>query len=110
MDFERFAVILPGIKAKAATAWANDLVSTFASLSLSSPGKAPVLSASAGLAGIASSVEWTMKQAELALIMARAGGGNRAKLGEGPLPSGAPAFAGQEGLPNEWLGVQSLRR
>lgn len=88
MDGERFAVILPGVSAEAARHWAEDVLNTFSSLVLPASGKSPKLSASAGLARIETSIDWTMRQAELALIMARAGGGSRlAQCGQ-PFASG----------------------
>lgn len=87
LDGERFAVILPGIALDTAQTWASDLLQTFSSLALPSSGKSPKLTASAGLAPIESSVDDTMRQAELALIMARAGGGSQlAHCGETPFP------------------------
>ena len=87
LDGERFAVILPGMSHEAAHDWASDLLQTFSTLALPASGKSPKLTASAGLAPLECSVDSTMRQAELALIMARAGGGSQlACCGEGPLP------------------------
>ncbi|MGB3471661.1 MAG: GGDEF domain-containing protein [Erythrobacter sp.] len=74
-DAERFCVMLPGFSNHAAREWAEDVLSTFGSLALTSSVRAPRLSASAGLSTIECSVDWTLRQAELALVMARARGG-----------------------------------
>lgn len=75
LDAERFAVIMPGIKQSAAGEWARDVLKTFSSLTDSTGPKSPKLSASAGVASIEGTVDWTQRQAELALVMARARGG-----------------------------------
>lgn len=72
---DRFAVLLPGMTMRAARGWAGDVLATFASLAAGSPGRAPELTASAGLARVETSVDWTLRQAEMGLVMARAGGG-----------------------------------
>ena len=74
-DGERFCVILPGLSRRASRKWTQDVLQTFASLTLTTSSRAPRLSASAGLALIENSVDWTLRQAELALVLARAGGG-----------------------------------
>ncbi len=75
LDSERFAVILPDNDPRAARMWADDVLKTFSALALSSSAKAPKLTASAGLTSIECTVDWTLRQAELALVMAQAGGG-----------------------------------
>ncbi|MDJ0642411.1 MAG: diguanylate cyclase [Erythrobacter sp.] len=75
LDEERFVVILPDMTIPSANEWASDVLRTFASLTVGSSGNSPKLSASAGIAGIECTVDWTLRQAELALVMARAGGG-----------------------------------
>lgn len=72
---ERFCVILAGLSPAASLRWTQDLLATFASLTLTTSARAPRLSASAGLAPIAGSVDETLRQAEVALVMARARGG-----------------------------------
>ncbi len=52
LDGERFCVILPGHSRQAARLWAQDVLSTFASLTLTSSARSPRLSASVGLAPI----------------------------------------------------------
>ncbi len=76
-DGERFCVILAGLSPKASRRWADEVLNTFASLALSTSSRSPRLSASAGLALIDGSVDSTLRQAELALVMARARGGMR---------------------------------
>ena len=89
LDSERFAVLLPGMDGDMAREWAGDLVETFSTLALTSSAKSPQLTASVGLANIRASVDATMRHAELALIMARAGGGDRVAQSGG---EGAPSF------------------
>lgn len=75
IDNERFAVILPDMSAQSAREWSKDVLKTFSALALPATSGAPKLTASAGLARIECTVDWTMRQAELSLVMARAGGG-----------------------------------
>lgn len=81
LDEERFAVIMPHISMKSAEAWVKEVLATFASLTVEESSRAPKLSASAGLAKVECSVDWTLRQAELSLVMARAGGGMRVAKG-----------------------------
>lgn len=74
-DAERFCVILPGLSSRESRRWVEEVLETFAALTLSASARSPRLSASAGLAPIAGSLDWTLRQAELALVMARAGEG-----------------------------------
>lgn len=75
LDGERFAVLLRSVPMEQAKLWAQEVLETFASLALSACGKTPKLSMSVGLARVESTVDWTLRQAEIALVMARAGGG-----------------------------------
>ncbi len=75
LDGERFAVLLPGMSVKQARLWTQDVLKTFSGLTVTSSRRAPELTASAGLAPVEVTVDWTMRQAELGLVMARAGGG-----------------------------------
>jgi diguanylate cyclase (GGDEF)-like protein len=76
IDSERFGVVLPDTSERAAREWAEDVLHTFSALALpSSAGRAPAFSASAGIARIEDSVDCTLRQAELGLMMARAAGG-----------------------------------
>lgn len=77
LDSERFAVLLNGVSLRQARSWADDALKTFAGLAATSSGRAPDLSASAGVAGVERNVDWTLRQAELGLVLARAGGGMR---------------------------------
>jgi diguanylate cyclase len=77
LDSERFGVLLPDMTARAARAWADDVVATFAGLAAPASAKAPQLSASAGLARVECTVDWTLREAELGLVLARAGGGRQ---------------------------------
>ncbi|MFL0355473.1 diguanylate cyclase domain-containing protein [Erythrobacter sp. GH1-10] len=79
VDNERLAVALTNMSPKAAREWAEDVLKTFSSLALPSSSRAPKLSASAGLARIECTVDWTLRQAELGLVMARAGGGMKVR-------------------------------
>ena len=77
LDGERFAVLLPDMTARAAREWAEDVINTFAGLAAPASAKAPHLTASAGLARVECTVDWTLREAELGLVLARAGGGRQ---------------------------------
>lgn len=85
-DGERFCVMLTGLSSQASRNWAQDVLTTFASLALTSSSRRPHLSASAGLAPVELSVDQTLRQAELALVMARARGGMRVAQGAPSIP------------------------
>lgn len=74
-DNERFAVMAPDLSIEEARAWASEVLDTFSSIAITSSPRAPQLSASAGLARLEATVDWTLRQAELALVIAQAGGG-----------------------------------
>ncbi|WP_299194733.1 sensor domain-containing diguanylate cyclase [uncultured Erythrobacter sp.] len=80
IDSERFGVLLRGMNTAQARGWAGDTLRTFAGLAGSSSSRTPELSASAGLARAEMNVDWTLRQAELGLVMARAGGGMRVSV------------------------------
>ncbi len=75
LDGDRFAILLPDMNVRQARVWVQDVLKTFAGLTVASARRAPELTASAGLARVELTVDWTMRQAELGLVMARAGGG-----------------------------------
>lgn len=75
LDDERFGVALPGMSLRAAREWSADVIQTFADLTNSGSSRSQELTASAGLAQVENTVDWTLRQAELGLVMARAGGG-----------------------------------
>jgi diguanylate cyclase (GGDEF)-like protein len=77
LDGERFAVLMPEMTARAAREWAEDVIATFAGLAAPASARAPQLSASAGLARVECTVDWTLREAELGLVLARAGGGQQ---------------------------------
>lgn len=77
LDAERFAVLLPGMSQREAKGWAKDVLQTFAGLVNTASQRMPDLSASAGLARVHGSIERTMREAEVGLVLAIAGGGNR---------------------------------
>jgi GGDEF domain-containing protein len=77
LDGERFAVLLPEMTSRAAREWAEDVIATFAGLAAPASAKAPQLTASAGLARVECTVDWTLREAELGLVLARAGGGRQ---------------------------------
>lgn len=100
LDGERFAVLLPARDEAAARAWCEDVLSTFGALAtpISGPGsprsarggsRGLRLTASAGLARVECTIDWTLREAELGLVMARAGGGGQVVRGQ--LPRGALA-------------------
>lgn len=80
VDEERFGVVLPGARPREAREWAADALQTFCGLTASAKGSKPRLSASAGIARAEKSAEWAIRQAELGLVMARAGGGMQTAL------------------------------
>jgi GGDEF domain-containing protein len=80
LDSERFAVLLPDIGARGAREWAEDVVHTFGALAQPASARAPQLTASAGLARVEYTVDWTLREAELGLVLARAGGGRQVAL------------------------------
>ncbi|MEL7199696.1 MAG: GGDEF domain-containing protein [Pseudomonadota bacterium] len=77
LDNERFGVMAPDISFPEAREWAQDVLDTFSSLAITTSPRLPKLGASAGLARLESTVDWTLRQAELALVIARAGGGKQ---------------------------------
>ncbi|MFM7350585.1 MAG: GGDEF domain-containing protein [Erythrobacter sp.] len=77
LDGERFAVVLPEMSSRGAREWAQEVVATFAGLAAPVSSKAPQLTASAGVARVACTVDWTLREAELGLVLARAGGGSQ---------------------------------
>lgn len=81
LDGERFGVLLPEMTSRGAREWAQDVVETFSALAAPASAKAPQLTASAGLARVEYTVDWTLREAELGLVMARAGGGQRVGVG-----------------------------
>ncbi|QUL37579.1 sensor domain-containing diguanylate cyclase [Erythrobacter sp. JK5] len=106
LDGERFGVVIPDMTPRAARSWADDVLRTFATLTIGASSRSPQVSASAGLARLESTVDWTLRQAELGLVMARAGGGMR--VGQcGRLPPGSPGRADHS---QQSLGVASAAR
>jgi diguanylate cyclase (GGDEF)-like protein len=77
LDGERFGVLLPEMTSRAAREWAEDVVTTFSALAAPTSAKAPQLTASAGVARVECTVDWTLREAELGLVLARAGGGRQ---------------------------------
>jgi GGDEF domain-containing protein len=77
LDVERFGVLLPAMSLRTAREWAEDVVQTFAALAAPSSARTPQLTASAGLARVECTVDWTLREAELGLVLARAGGGRQ---------------------------------
>jgi diguanylate cyclase len=84
LDSERFGVILPTVDEAEARRWCDEVLTTFAALAAPVPSKGLALSASAGLARIECTVDWTLREAELGLVMARAGGGGQVMRGTIP--------------------------
>lgn len=77
LDGERFGVLLPDMTSRHAREWAQDVVETFSALAAPASTKSPQLTASAGLARVECTVDWTLREAELGLVLARAGGGRQ---------------------------------
>ena len=80
LDGERFGVLLPSMNFRSAREWAEDVVQTFSALAAPASARAPQLTASAGLARVECTVDWTLREAELGLVLARAGGGKQIGL------------------------------
>lgn len=84
IDGERFGVLLPDMTLRIAREWAEDVVQTFSALASPAPNtnrpRTPQLSASAGLARVECTVDWTLREAELGLVLARAGGGKQVAI------------------------------
>ena len=92
LDDERFGVLLPGMTIGQARKWTSDVLRTFAGLAVTQTSRAPDLTASAGLTNVEMTVDWTLRQAELGLVLARAGGGMQIGFGgrpRAPIASGA---------------------
>jgi diguanylate cyclase (GGDEF)-like protein len=81
LDGERFGVLLPEMTSRAAREWTQDVVETFSALGAPASAKAPQLTASAGIARVECTVDWTLREAELGLVLARAGGGRQVMVG-----------------------------
>jgi len=81
LDGERFAALLPAMTPRAAREWAEEVIATFSALAAPASAKAQQLTASAGLARAECTVDWTLREAELGLVMARAGGGRQVAIG-----------------------------
>ncbi len=101
LDDERFGVLLPGMTTKQSREWASDVLSTFAGLAVTPTSRAPDLTASAGLTVVEMTVDWTLRQAELGLVLARAGGGMQIGFGgrprsPAPIACGAPVQRAME--------------
>ncbi len=79
LDGERFGVVLPGGDEAAAEEWCAEVLMTFAALASPVSARAPRLTVSAGLARVECTVDWTLREAELGLVMARAGGGGEVR-------------------------------
>jgi GGDEF domain-containing protein len=80
LDGERFGVLLPEMPLRVAREWADDVVQTFSLLAAPTSAKAQQLSASGGLARVECTVDWTLREAELGLVLARAGGGRQVAI------------------------------
>ncbi len=94
LDGERFAVIMPAASMNSAETWVSDVLQTFANLTAEGASGSPRLSASAGLAKAERNVDWTLRQAEMSLVMARASGGMQVcKAGRQPARSEGPEVA-----------------
>ena len=85
LDGDRFAVLFADMTVTKARIWVHEVLQTFQGLTVTSTRRAPELTASAGLARVEVSVDWTMRQAELGLVMARAGGGMQIGLCNRPV-------------------------
>lgn len=87
LDGDRFAVLMPDCDGVVALAFAQDALATFACLAADTRRKGAGcaetrLTASAGIASFAGSLDMVMAHAERALVVARAMGGRRAEIRE----------------------------
>jgi GGDEF domain-containing protein len=110
IDDERFGVILSGMQPIQVREWAISTLNTFAGLTVPSKGGKPTFSASAGIARAQSSAEWTLRQAELGLVMARSAGGMQAAICKphAGLSSGKPIEQAMESVVH-WTNRRALR-
>lgn len=99
VDRERIAVMVPAVTAKDAQEWVDDVIGTFSALVLSTGSTRLKVTASAGLAELDRSVDHTMRQAEIGLVMARAAGGTQlGRRGYRAPPPGGSAIAVAQGI------------
>jgi diguanylate cyclase len=84
LDGERLGVILPCSQRQAALAWCEEVLATFGALAAATSPKGLKLTASAGLARVECTIDWTLREAELGLVMARAAGGGEVRCGALP--------------------------
>jgi diguanylate cyclase (GGDEF)-like protein len=84
MEGGRFALLMPEAQQHHAFAIVEEIVSTFARVTTGAGEGAGVVTASAGVATMAGSLDAIMARAERALVLARAGGGTRAESGDIP--------------------------
>ena len=84
LDGERFGIILSTADQAEARRWCDEVIATFGALAAPAPSRGLTLSASAGLARIERTVDWSLREAELGLVMARAGGGGLVMRGSIP--------------------------
>lgn len=93
---ERFGVIMPGLGPEAAAQACGPIVETFAEAGRATLGGACAVSTSVGITAIALSADNTVKQAELALFLAKAKGRSRIETSPSSAETGLPrALAGR---------------
>jgi len=80
LNTERFAALVPGSDGETTLRHTQDVLETFADLSAQSVQSDMRLTVSAGIANLQGSAEFALVQAERALVVARALGGDRAEL------------------------------
>ena len=83
IDTERFAVLLPCQSPAEARALGQPILDTLDEIRRGLPGKGLAITASGGIAAIAGSVDATMREAGLALMLARSRGGGGLELAGG---------------------------
>ncbi|NBC87947.1 MAG: diguanylate cyclase [Alphaproteobacteria bacterium] len=110
LDAERFGVILPGASLREAQDWADEVLRTFGALALPSSARMPHVAASAGLARVEHSVDRTLRQAELGLVIARAAGGMQVGRALDHRNSPARAFEPVRLVENPGIGVAAGAR
>lgn len=83
---------MPAGDEAAARLWCDDLLTAFAAHAATESSKGLSLSAGAGFARVASTVDWILRGAELSFIMAQASGGGQGRRGAIPRRAQMPSY------------------
>jgi len=77
---DQIGVLMPNTSQSAAYKWSSEVIRTFSLLAKDHLSSFAKMSASAGISPVRFSGEWSIQEAEIALIMSRSGGGSRASF------------------------------